>query len=84
MLESMVAAAQNLGFHDAMYTAVGASWSTNFLVDFGLAAYSSTLGRYWAGSALACASRSLNRSREGPFGCDAAKKHVVSPRNSWL
>jgi hypothetical protein len=55
VLESMVAATQSAGFQGAMYTVVGAPWSTISLVGFGPAAHSPTLRRYWAGGALACA-----------------------------
>jgi hypothetical protein len=43
VLESMVAAAQRMGFHSAMYTVVGAPWSMISLVRFGPAAHSPTL-----------------------------------------
>jgi hypothetical protein len=52
VLESMVAAAQSVGVRGAMYTAIGASWSTTSLVRFCPAAHSPTLRRLWAGSAL--------------------------------
>jgi hypothetical protein len=45
LLESVVAAAQRVGFRGAMYTATGASGSMNSLVGFGPAAYSPTLRR---------------------------------------
>jgi hypothetical protein len=51
----LVAAAQSVDVWGAMYTVVGASWSTTSLVGFGPAAHSPTLRRLWAGSALACA-----------------------------
>jgi hypothetical protein len=45
MLESMVAAAQSMGFQGAMYIAAGAPGLTNSLVRFGPAAYSQSLRR---------------------------------------
>jgi hypothetical protein len=45
VLESMVAAARSAGFQGAMYTVVGAPWSTISLVGFGPAVHSPTLRR---------------------------------------